>query len=121
MKRLGRGEGIVMNILWSSQTSLTVSEIQKLTPEYSKAVIAEILKNLVKKKVVEIDDIRIVKKSLSRFYKPIVSEEDYFLSIIPEKALSRLVSNFVTRNKNSKEVKELYKMLHNSFNKNEVI
>lgn len=118
MKRLATGEETIMIALWSSDDPLSISELQKLTPDYSRGSVAEIISNLIKKKVIDSSGVKMIGKSLTRVYKPQISEE-YYSFIIPEKTLSLLATNFVTKNKTSGESKELYEMLKEVFNEEE--
>ena len=86
-----------MNTLWSANQPLSGKEISKITPDITKGVVSETLTRLLKKKAIKINEIKIVNKSLTRFYQPLISEEDYFTAIVPERVLKKLLDNFAAK------------------------
>lgn len=108
-----------MQTLWSTSNALSIGEISKLIPKTSKGVIAEILTRLLEKKAIYVDKIKVINKSLTRTYRPKVSEEDYYTSVIPQRTLKKLVTNFISKNSSNKvHANSLIKEVQDYFNNN---
>lgn len=108
-----------MQTLWSTESALSIGEISKLIPKTSKGVIAEILTRLLEKKAIYVAKIKVINKSLTRTYRPKVSEEEYYSSIVPQRTLKKLVTNFISQNSADKtQAQKLINQVQDYFEKN---
>lgn len=69
----------VMNILWSSDVELTVSEISELTSEkkLSIASVNQVIPRLIEKNFIEIKSFKTASKKYARAFAPLISQAEY--------------------------------------------
>lgn len=70
----------VLNILWESDDPKTAAQIVKAGPELTMNTVQAVLRKLLKNKLVEIAEIVYSGTVLTRSYKPIISQEIFFLN-----------------------------------------
>ncbi|BDR59452.1 BlaI/MecI/CopY family transcriptional regulator [Xylocopilactobacillus apicola] len=95
MKRLTVLEEEVMDVLWGTDQALSSQEISTLKEGLDANTSQTLLRRLRNKKFVEVVRIELRKKSLTRIYRPNISESDYLKSYISERGMKSLVSGFV--------------------------
>ena len=69
----------ILNILWSAEKPLLASDIPQIDNSISINTAQAVLRNLLKKKLIEVSDIVHSGTVLSRRYKPTISSHDFFL------------------------------------------
>lgn len=67
----------VMNILWNAKKSMTASEIVAANKELTTNTVQAVLRKLLKKEMIKVDDIVYSGTVLSRSYRPTISSNDY--------------------------------------------
>lgn len=72
----------VMNVLWHTQKATIASEIVKQNPELKLNTVNTAIKNLLKKKLVKIDDYTYSGTVIARSYIPLISLEEYTLNCL---------------------------------------
>jgi predicted transcriptional regulator len=104
----------VLEALWSSEKPLVASDIPKMKPSLSISSVQLALRNLVKKKLVEVADIVYSGTVLSRSYRPLVSKKglisrqviDQLKSLDKTITTTNIVATLLQHEKNEKEVIE---------------
>ena len=92
MIQLTKKERSVMDILWDSHIEMSASEIRETSnEELSIYTIQQALRHLLEIRFIEVYDIAFNNKSLTRKYKPLVSQAEYVDSFINND--TRLVNN----------------------------
>ena len=84
MEQLTKKERTIMDILWNANSALSASEIKDTSPDLNINTVQQVLRNLLKCKFIEVDDIVFNKKSLTRTYKPLVSQAQYISAFISD-------------------------------------
>lgn len=93
MAQLTKKEKTVIEVFWRSKECLSIHEVAMILPNESKHTITAIANQLLKKEFIKVEKIEIIGKSLARKFSPTVSEEEFLLSILPERILTNLVVN----------------------------
>lgn len=93
MERLTNKERTVLEVFWRNDECLSVPDVALLLPDESRNTIAAITTKLLKKELIQVEKIEIVGKSLVRKFIPSVSEEEFLVSTLPDKTVSKLLVN----------------------------
>lgn len=120
MSLLTKRERQIMEIFWKADEALSVSEVIDHDKELSKNTVAAVVKKLFSKDLLTISGIGYTKTALTRQYIPTVSEEQFFSQELSDKALSKLVANFIDSTNNLESLDALEKQIadrKNSLNK----
>ncbi|BDR55669.1 BlaI/MecI/CopY family transcriptional regulator [Xylocopilactobacillus apis] len=115
MKLTGNEEKI-MHILWDSKKPLSSREISQISPSLKKTVVQTVLRKLSEKKFVKAVGITYSGSSITREFRPIVTEEEYFASLIPQDILNRVVSTFISSENDEEDIENLYKIIKDKYN-----
>ena len=94
-KTLTRREKEVMDILWNHDNPLPACEIQKELPELAVNSILPILKRLLDKNYIYVEDYSQHNKALMREFRPTISKERYMASLMDDKTLLQLTTSFI--------------------------
>lgn len=112
MIQLTKKERSVMDILWDSHIEMSASEIRETSnEELSIYTIQQALRHLLEIRFIEVYDIAFNNKSLTRKYKPLVSQAEYVDSFINNDTRLQLASNFVNNTDDLKELEKLQKLI----------
>lgn len=79
---LSKRELDVMNVFWSVKKATIASEIPKLNPKLNMNTVNTVIKSLLKKNFIKIDDIVYSNTVLARSYLPLVTVEEYTLNYL---------------------------------------
>lgn len=90
--KLTRREFDIMNILWQSESALVASEIARRGEKLTVNTVQAILRNLLKRNLIEIDQIVYSGTVLTRSYKPTISAEEFEMNHLVD-SLSKLSGN----------------------------
>ncbi|MFI3176753.1 MAG: BlaI/MecI/CopY family transcriptional regulator [Eubacteriales bacterium] len=113
VKLLTKREYEVLSILWNSTTPLIASEIVKCGENLNINTVQSVLRKLITKEYIAVDEIIYSGTVLTRSYKPLVSREDFndtsFLSTYKHVNLSAIsassfVANFLSDNQSNEEL-----------------
>lgn len=112
MIQLTKKERSVMDILWDSHIEMSASEIRETSnEELSIYTIQQALRHLLEIRFIEVYDIAFNNKSLTRKYKPLVSQSEYVDSFINNDTRLQLASNFVNNTDDLEELEKLQKLI----------
>lgn len=81
LKNLSRRQLEVMNLFWDLEKPLIASKIVELKQELNINTVQSVLRALISKKYIEVDEIVYSGTVLTRSYKAIVTREEYINSI----------------------------------------
>ena len=111
MEQLTKKERLVMDILWNSNTALSASEINESYQDLNINTVQQVLRHLLNTKFIEVDDIIFNKKSLTRTYKPIISQAQYINAFINQKSRFELLCGLVDQEDEIDSLNELQKLI----------
>lgn len=111
MEQLTKKERLIMDILWNSDTALSASEINESYQDLNINTVQQALRHLLKRKFIEVDDIVFNKKSLTRTYKPIISQAQYINAFISQKSRFELLCGLVDQEDDIDALNELQKLI----------
>ena len=107
MEQLTKKERSVMDILWDSHIEMSASEIRETSnEELSIYTIQQALRHLL-----EVDDVVFNKKSLTRTYKPLVSQTQYISAFISDSNRFKLLCGLVDEEDDLDSLNELQKLI----------
>ncbi len=99
-----------MDILWDSPIEMSASEIRETSnEELSIYTIQQALRHLLEIRFIEVYDIAFNNKSLTRKYKPLVSQAEYVDSFINNDTRLQLASNFVNNTDEFRRIRKASK------------
>jgi len=108
----------VMTILWESSSPLVASEITKMDESLNINTVQAVIRKLLDKKYIEVDDIVYSGTVLTRSYKPALSKKEMavqrFLGQFQENdkvSIPNLVATLLKHEKNEQEVIEELELL----------
>lgn len=84
----------VLTILWDSDTALTVNDISAISG-ISKSTVSPVLKKLLTKNYIKVEDIVLSGKTLTRKYIPIVDREKFILEAYKDIEIENLLNHFL--------------------------
>ena len=94
MEQLTKKERTIMDILWNADSALSASEIKDTSPDF-----------------IEVDDVVFNKKSLTRTYKPLVSQTQYISAFISDSNRFKLLCGLVDEEDDLDSLNELQKLI----------
>lgn len=119
----------VMNILWKSGQSMTASEIVASNPELTSNTVQAVLRKLLKKELIKVENIVYSGTVLSRSYCPTISSDDFAImqltsdynilkdDISKSKLIAALLESEPDKNKTLQDIAEIEHMLEEFKNK----
>lgn len=110
-KQLSGRELEIMKILWSSKKPLVASDIYKINPEISINTIHQVLKTLLKKEFIQVDDIVYSGTVLTRSYVSSISLVDYIKDNFFEASTINAVASFIEKEDNQQVISQLNELL----------
>ncbi len=111
MEQLTKKERAIMDILWNTNVALSASEIKDASSDLNINTIQQGLRNLLKNKFIEVDDIVFNKKSLTRTYKPSVSQAQYISAFLSDSNRFQLLCGLVDEEDDLESLNELQKLI----------
>lgn len=93
-KKFNNREIDVLSTFWDSDTALTVNDISEISG-ISKSTISPILRKLLAKNYIKVDDVVLTGKTLTRKYIPIVDREKFLLEAYEDIEIGNLLNYFL--------------------------
>lgn len=84
----------LMHILWDADGSLTANQICDADSSLIMSTVQTVLRNLIQKNLIAVDEIVLVGKAFSRNYKPLMEQEAFILNQYPNVDMDKLVSMY---------------------------
>ncbi len=109
--KLTKRESEVMEILWDSNEDLSANDIMMKSNGISITTTQQLLQKLLKMNFIYVSSIGKNKKSLTRLYRPSISEADYISSFINQDTSMKIASNFIEQTDNDEFLDELSKLI----------
>ena len=69
----------VLRVFWNSDESLTAIDIPKINPKLKINTVQGVIKNLLKKNYIEVDNIIYHNTVLTRTFKAVLTQEEYMM------------------------------------------
>lgn len=95
-KRFNNREVDILSILWNSDNALTVNDIAEISG-ISKSTISPILRKLLTKNYIKVEDVVLSGKTLTRKYVPIVDREKFILETYEGIKIENLLNHFLEK------------------------
>lgn len=115
--RLTKKEQVVMEILWNANKSLCISDMVNIDKSLQKNSTSILLKRMLDKNLVYINEIKKNKKALTQYYKPAFSQEDFLLSTLSKKNAFQFASAFIKNCSSMNELEHLEKLIEDKKDK----
>lgn len=102
----------VLQILWKSETGLTAKQICDKSPDLVLSTVQSVMKKLVKKNFLKVDEIVYSGTVLTRSYVTTLSEESFILKQYDGLDMSELLTQFLGDSKDtSKDIDAIERIL----------
>lgn len=96
----------VLNILWENETGLTAKQIHEINPDLVLSTVQSVLKKLVKKDLLKVDEIVYSGTVLTRSYIPTLNKENFILKQFEELDMPELLTQFLGNSNNTSKTLE---------------
>jgi len=108
-KKLNKRELDVLEVLWNTDKSLSANEIADIS-EISKNTVLPVLKQLLNKKYIEVEDTILIGKTLARKYRSTLDKEEFILSYY-DLNVDNLLSHFLSKEKDPDVIPNIEKLI----------
>src|SRR5699024_8690833 len=108
-KKLNKRELDVLEVLWNTDKSLSANEIADIS-EISKKIVLPVLKQLLNKKYIEVEDTILIGKTLARKYRSTLDKEEFILSYY-DLNVDNLLSHFLSKEKDPDVIPNIEKLI----------
>lgn len=109
--QLTKKELQLMTVLWNSSIALSANDISNINPDLNKNTIQVVLKKLLDKELIKVDNIGYSGTVLTRLYVPVVSQETYVSQSLTNQTMKKLVANFIDSSDTMEELSEIEKRI----------
>lgn len=111
--KLSNKELEVMKVLWETAETLSATDIPEYNPKLNINTIQVVLRNLLKKSYIEVADIVYHNTVLTRVYKPLLTRDEYFCSLLDSTSElnNSFMAAFIKRENNLETVEMLEKLI----------
>lgn len=109
--RLTKRENQIMDILWDYNQEMSANDIKLASNGLSIYTIQQVLQHLLSIGYIEVAGIGKNNKSITRLYKPIISESEYVSSYIKKDTFAQLAANYIQNNDNLDAINDLEKLI----------
>lgn len=109
MEKLNNREIDVMSILWSTDIPLSVNEISE-KGKISKNTVSPIIKKLLGKNLIKVEDVFMSGKNLTRKYKPLISREEFVFKQYKGLNIEGMVNYFLKKDKSKNKKEEIMRI-----------
>ena len=96
----------VLSILWENETGLTAKQIHEINPDLVLSTVQSVLKKLVKKDLLKVDEIVYSGTVLTRSYIPTLNKENFILKQFEELDMPELLTQFLGNSNNTSKTLE---------------
>ena len=110
-KQLSGRELQVMKIFWDSGEAYTASQVGNMNPELSINTIHAVLKSLLKRNYIKIDDIVYSGTVLTRSYRPAITMAEYVRDCFFHESTIQAMAAFVDQAKSQETLNELKSLI----------
>ena len=110
-KQLSGRELEVMKIFWESGEAYTASQVGNINPDISINTIHAVLKSLLKRNYIKIDDIVYSGTVLTRSYRPAVTMAEYVRDCFFHESTIQAMAAFVDQAENQETLNELKNLI----------
>lgn len=114
-KKFNNREIDVLNILWDSDTSLTVNDISEISG-ISKSTISPVLRKLLNDNYIKVEDVVLSGKTLTRKYIPIVDREQFILEAYTNIEIDNLLNHFLEEEDDPSVLTKIEQLIKNKKN-----
>lgn len=117
MEKMTKREMDVMDILWNHmEEGLSASDIMNLSDGLSIYTIQQVLRSLLKRKMISVSGIGTNKTALMRLYKPVYTKAEYIRDTVSQRTMSDLAAAFVSGSESEEELDSLLKLIQDRKN-----
>ncbi|MBS7578440.1 MULTISPECIES: BlaI/MecI/CopY family transcriptional regulator [unclassified Enterococcus] len=109
--QLTKKELQLMTVLWNSSIALSANDISNINPDLNKNTIQVVLKKLLDKDLIKVDNIGYSGTVLTRLYVPVVSQEAYVSQSLTNQTMKKLVANFIDSSDTMDDLSEIEKRI----------
>ncbi|BDR57935.1 BlaI/MecI/CopY family transcriptional regulator [Xylocopilactobacillus apicola] len=111
IKRLTPGEEEVMFIIWKASEPLSTRDITNSKDRLNQNVVQSVVRRLLEKKFIKVCGIAHSGPSITRLYKPVIREVEYFSNVVPKDTLKKVVRHYLSKVNDEEELNDLKQIL----------
>lgn len=106
----------ILDVFWRLEKPLSAKDVTENNPKLNKSTVAVLVRKLHEKGYLKVDSIQKVSKTYAQYYVPTISKEEYITKDFTKATFKNLVTNFIKKEDNPNELKELSKLIQNQLN-----
>lgn len=106
----------ILDVFWRLEKPLSVKDITENNPKLNKSTVAVLVRKLNKNGYLEVDSIQKVSKTFAQYYVPTISKEEFLIKDFTKATFKNLITNFIKKENNPNELKELSKLIQTRIN-----
>lgn len=106
----------ILDVFWRLEKPLSVKDITENNPKLNKSTVAVLVRKLNKNGYLEVDSIKKVSKTFAQYYVPTISKEEFITKDFTKATFKNLITNFIKKENNPNELKELSKLIQTRIN-----
>ncbi|MRI82426.1 hypothetical protein GIY11_10435 [Aerococcaceae bacterium DSM 109653] len=93
--RISNRERDILSLMWEANEALTAKQICDLNEDLVMSTVQTTLRNLLKNKLIKVDEIVFSGKALSRCYLPTISQEEFIVKQFESIDLQKFMTAFL--------------------------
>ena len=106
----------VLDVFWKMEKPLSVKDITENNPSLNKSTVAVLVRKLNEKGYLKVDSIQKVAKTYAQYFVPTISKEEFLTKDFTKATFKNLITNFIKKENNPNELKELSKLIQTRIN-----
>ena len=106
----------ILDVFWRLEKPLSVKDITENNPKLNKSTVAVLVRKSNENGYLEVDSIKKVSKTFAQYYVPTISKEEFLTKDFTKATFKNLITNFIKKENNPDELKELSKLIQTRIN-----
>lgn len=114
--KLTKKEQEILDVFWKLGKPLSAKDVTENNPTLNKSTVAVLVRKLNEKGYLKVDSIQKVAKTYAQYFVPTVSKEEFLTRDFTKATFKNLITNFIKKENNPNELKELSKLIQTRIN-----
>lgn len=111
MIKLTKKERAVLEVFWDSNNPMCIRDILLANKSLNKNTVPVIVRQLIKKNLLEVAEIRKNEKALTQYFQSTIDKESFFQSELSKKNLKNLMASFIDSSESAEELDILEELI----------
>lgn len=116
MMKFTKKEQEVLEVFWQANRPLCVRDILDINSKLNKNTVPVVVKKLSDRGCLAVESIQKVAKTFAQYYIPTITKEEYVTQQFTKKNFQHLFANFVKKEDNVEELKQLAQLINERMN-----